>query len=103
MLSLLCEETYDLAAILTASQKSRAALIQALRTHNMYPPGSYIEEIANAILEMVKPGGNTSAEFVFSRKKDMFGVQEEEISDDDDDDDDSDDDDSGLGVDDLPR
>lgn len=98
MLSLLCEETYDLNEIRAAAKKSRAALIQALRTHNMYPPGSYTDEIASAILEMFAPGGNTSAELFFEEKE-YFGAMEEEMADEDEDD--SDDDDSGMDVDDL--
>ena len=97
MLSLLCEETYDLAKIQTAAQKSRVALIQALRTHNMYPPGSYTEEIASAILDMLEPGGNTSAELFFEEKE-LFSEVDEDMADDDEE---SEDDDSGLDVDDL--
>ena len=52
MLSLLCEESYDVTTIKTAMDKDRNALIQALRTHNMYPPGIYTERIADAITAM---------------------------------------------------
>lgn len=97
MLSLLCEETYDLEMITTAAQRSRIALVQSLRTHNMYPPGSYTEEIAKNIIEMLAPGGNTSAELFFE-EKDMFSAIDEETSSDADE---SEDDDSGLDVDEL--
>lgn len=97
MLSLLCEETYDLETIQAAIQKSRSALIQALRTHNMYPPGSYTEQIANAIVEMFEPGANTSAELFFEEKE-LFSAMDEEILSDADE---SEDDDSELDVDDL--
>ena len=71
MLSLLCEETYDAAMIKAAMEKDRNALIQALRTHNMYPPGTYTERIADAIVEMFQPGANSSAELFFE-ERDMF-------------------------------
>jgi hypothetical protein len=80
MLSLLCEETYDAETIKTAMQKNRSALVQALRTHNMYPPGSYTEQIADAIVEMFQPGANTSAELFFEEKE-MFSAMDEEIID----------------------
>jgi hypothetical protein len=97
MLSLLCEETYGLDTIKVAMEKSRNTLIQALRTHNMYPPGNYTEQIADAIVEMFEPGANTSAELFFEEKE-LFNSMDEEIVEDGDE---SDDDDSGLDVDDL--
>jgi hypothetical protein len=97
MLSLLCEETYDLEMIKAAAQKSRIALVQSLRTHNMYPPGIYTEEIAGNIVDMLAPGGNTSAELFFE-EKDMFSAIDEETTDDADE---SDDDDSSMDVDEL--
>lgn len=97
MLSLLCEETYDLEAIKAAKQKSQSALIQALRTHNMYPPGAYTEQIADAIVGMFEPGANTSAELFFEEKE-LFNTMEEEVAEDAEE---KEDDDSGMGVDDL--
>ncbi|MEE4113660.1 MAG: hypothetical protein V2I40_12660 [Desulfobacteraceae bacterium] len=97
MLSLLCEETYDAAAIKAAMEKDRNALIQALRTHNMYPPGTYTERIADAIVEMFQPGANASAELFFE-ERDMFEpVVASVVSEPDDDDDE----DNGIEVDDL--
>lgn len=91
MLSLLCEETYDAQAIKSAMDKDRNSLIQALRTHNMYPPGAYTERIADAIIEMFRPGANSSAELFFEERElfEVFDAPEEEAveaSDDDDDD-----------------
>ena len=86
MLSLLCEETYDVNAVKAAMEKDRNALIQALRTNNMYPPGVYTDRIANAIVDMFQPGANASAELFFE-ERDMFDpVEEEEANDSDDDD-----------------
>ena len=96
MLSLLCEETYEAEAIKAAMGKDQSALIQALRTHNMYPPGVYTERIAQAIVEMFQPGANTSAELFFEERE-MFEDAETEEADASDDDDDE----NGMDVDDL--
>ncbi|MBC2742446.1 MAG: hypothetical protein HGJ93_05185 [Desulfosarcina sp.] len=95
-LSLLCEETYDAKAIKTAMEKDRNTLIQALRTHNMYPPGAYTERIADAIIEMFQPGANTSAELFFEEREMFDPMDEETINESDDDDDDT-----GMEVDEL--
>lgn len=96
MLSLLCEETYDAIAIKTAMARDRNALIQALRTNNMYPPGVYTERIADAIIEMFQPDGNASAELFFEERE-LFDAAQEAISDDAEDEDD----DEEMDVDDL--
>ena len=97
MLSLLCEETYDALLIKAAMEKDRNALIQALRTHNMYPPGTYTERIADAIVEMLQPGANLSAELFFE-ERDMFEPVVEPVVGEPDDDEDED---AGIEVDDL--
>jgi len=99
MLSLLCEETYDALSIKAAMEKDRNTLIQALRTHNMYPPGAYTERIADAIIEMFQPGANSSAELFFE-ERDMFEPVVESVVNEPDDDED-DDEDTGIEVDDL--
>lgn len=101
MLSLLCEESYDADAIKNAMEKDRNTLIQALRTHNMYPPGVYTERIADAIVEMFQPGANTSAELFFEEREMFEAFSEETVDKPDDDDEDDGDDDAGMGVDDL--
>lgn len=93
MLSLLCEETYETKTIKTAMEKDRNALIQALRTHNMYPPGIYTERIADAIVEMFQPGANNSAELFFEEREMFESVEEEPVAEAADD--------SVVGVDDL--
>jgi hypothetical protein len=97
MLSLLCEETYDAMAIKSAMKKDRNALIHALRTHNMYPPGVYTERIADAIVEMFQPGANSSAELFFE-ERDLFDPEVEDEANAPDDDEDED---AGVEVDDL--
>jgi len=98
MLSLLCEETYDAAVIKAAMDKDQSALIQALRTNNMYPPGVYTERIAAAITEMFQPGANASAELFFE-ERDMFEAVDIEPMEDSEGDDD--DEEAGMDVDDL--
>jgi hypothetical protein len=97
MLSLLCEETYDALSIKAAMEKDRNTLIQALRTHNMYPPGAYTERIADAIIEMFQPGANSSAELFFE-ERDLFDPLVEAVVNEPDDDEDED---TGIEVDDL--
>jgi len=97
MLSLLCEETYEAAAIKTAMDRDQSALIQALRTNNMYPPGAYTERIAQAIVEMFQPGANPSAELFFE-ERDMFEEAKAETVDASDGDDSEK---TGMGVDEL--
>ena len=84
ILSLLCEESYDADTVKAAMEKDRNALIQALRTHNMYPPGIYTERIADTVTEMFQPDGATSTELLFEERE-MFENVEEEIIDDTDD------------------
>lgn len=99
MLSLLCEETYDARAIKSAMDKDRNTLIQALRTHNMYPPGAYTERIADAIIEMFQPGANASAELFFEERElfEAFDTADEEAVEASDDDEK----DAAMDVDDL--
>jgi hypothetical protein len=97
MLSLLCEETYDAITIKAAMEKDRNTLIQALRTHNMYPPCAYTERIADAIIDMFQPGANSSAELFFE-ERDMFDPVVESVVNEPDDDEDED---TGIEVDDL--
>ena len=96
MLSLLCEETYDAETIKNAMQKDRNALIQALRTHNMYPPGMYTERIADAIFAMFQPDANPSAELFFEERE-MFDPLDEEVMNESDEDDET----TGMDVNEL--
>jgi hypothetical protein len=97
MLSLLCEETFDAAAIRAAMDKDHHTLIQALRTNNMYPPGVYSDRIASAIVDMFQPGANPSAELFFEEREMFDPVEETETDNADVDDEDK----SGMDVDEL--
>lgn len=64
-LSLLCEEAYDFKKIKSAIADGKDALILALRTKNMYPPGIYAEKIAMAVAELYKSKEKDSVELLF--------------------------------------
>ncbi|UCD78521.1 MAG: hypothetical protein JSW26_24420 [Desulfobacterales bacterium] len=64
-LSLLCEEAYDYRTIKSAVSTGKEALIAALRTNNMYPPGIYAEQIAAAVIALHKSADQDSVELFF--------------------------------------
>jgi len=64
-LSLLCEEAYDYRIIQSAISTGKDALIAALRTNNMYPPGIYAEQIAAAIVDLNASTERESVELFF--------------------------------------
>ena len=65
MLSLLCEEAYDYQTIKSAISAGKDELIAALRTNNMYPPGIYANQIADAVIAMQKSKEQESVELFF--------------------------------------
>jgi len=65
MLSLLCEEAYDYKTIKSAISAGKDELIDALRTNNMYPPGIYAQQIADAVVELHKSQNQESVELFF--------------------------------------
>jgi hypothetical protein len=77
MMSLLCEETYDQDDIAIAVKNGRQAVIDAIRTNNMYPPTIFAEPIAKAIEGLLGEGGNSSAELFFDDKE--FFIKETEV------------------------
>jgi len=64
-LSLLCEEAYDYQTIKPAISAGKDELIAALRTNNMYPPGIYAEQIADAVIELNRSKDRESVELLF--------------------------------------
>jgi hypothetical protein len=64
-LSLLCEEAYDFRVIKSAAKTGKDELISALRTKNLYPPGSYALKIADAVVELAKSKDKVSVELFF--------------------------------------
>ena len=64
-LSLLCEEAYDYKTIKSAISIGKDELIAALRTNNMYPPGIYANQIADAVIDIHKSKDQESVELFF--------------------------------------
>ena len=54
MLSLLCEQTYDIKGIKSAVSKGKDAVVSTIRTSNMYPAGVYAEKIADSVIALYK-------------------------------------------------
>lgn len=69
MMSLLCEETYSQQDIKAAIQEGHLAVVDVIRTNNMYPPTVFAEPIAKAIESIFAKGGNPSAELFFDDKE----------------------------------
>ena len=64
-MSLLCEESYDKKAVKSAMGMGRDSLIAALRTKNLYPPGTYAGQIAEKVMELYATKGKSSDEIIF--------------------------------------
>ena len=68
MLSLLCEEAYDYKSIKSAISAGKDELIATLRTNNLYPPGIYAVQIADAVIDLTKSKKQESVELFFDDK-----------------------------------
>ncbi len=64
--TLLCEETYEDEIVKAAVAKGKDALIQALRTQNLFPIGIYSESIAEAVIKFYETGDDQPVELVFN-------------------------------------
>jgi hypothetical protein len=78
-LSPLCEESYDITVIAAAASGGKSALIAALRTKNMYPPGLYAEKIADKVTELLGDGEKQAAELLFDDIELLNREREREI------------------------
>jgi non-ribosomal peptide synthetase component F len=65
LMSLLCEERFDVAVLETALANGREGLIAALRTRNLYPPKAYAEKIADAVQELLNNTDEDAIELFF--------------------------------------
>ena len=65
LMSLLCEERFDVAALEGALANGREALIAALRTRNLYPPKAYAEKIADAVQALLNNADEDAIELFF--------------------------------------
>jgi hypothetical protein len=66
--SFLYKETYDSGVIESAISEGKDALISILRTPNMFPIESYINEMAKSVIDLYGPEHNLSVELVFDDK-----------------------------------
>lgn len=64
-MSLLCEESYDFETIESAVKAGKEALINALRTPNMYPAKAYAEQIADSVVALQSSSDQNSTELYF--------------------------------------
>ncbi len=85
MMSLLCEESYPQDAMAAAVKEGHQAVVDAIRTNNMYPPTVFAGPIASAIEGLFEEGGNLSAELFFDDKelfaKEVEAAEEESEND----------------------
>ena len=61
----LCEESYDIQLIVDALKDGPAALVNAIRTRNLYPPGLYATRIALAVAALITSEDETATELYF--------------------------------------
>jgi len=69
ILSLLCEETYEEEIVKAAIGEGPEALMEALRTRNMYPPSAFAHKIADAVITMYGMAGEQSMDIFFDDKE----------------------------------
>ena len=65
ILSPLCEEKYQIKTIEAAAKEGKEALMVALRTKNMYPPGLYAEKIADTVTVFLNESDQDKTELLF--------------------------------------
>ena len=63
--SFLCEEKFEDETVKSAIEKGQDALIQTLRTQNLFPLGIYAKEIAAAVKKMYESGDDQPVELLF--------------------------------------
>ena len=69
ILSLLCEETHDEKRIRAAIRKGREALIAAIRTNNLYPPGIYADKIADTVKNLYAAKAKATEDLFFDDRE----------------------------------
>ena len=83
MFSFLCEETFDDESVKSAIAKGEDALIETLRTKNLFPIGIYAKEVAAAVVKMYESGNDQSVELLFDDHDLLKEEQEEPAVEDD--------------------
>ena len=88
IMSLLCEEAYATKAVKAAMGEGKTALAGVLRTKNLYPPENFINQIADAVINMFENKSDEIIEIQFddlelmaSEKEADEEIEEEEIDD----------------------
>ncbi|MDX2501393.1 MAG: hypothetical protein QNL14_12940 [Deltaproteobacteria bacterium] len=66
--SLLCEQTYNSNEVKSASSSGREDLIILLRNQHFFPIGTYMEKIADVVMEMYASKGDEHEELIFDDK-----------------------------------
>jgi hypothetical protein len=61
----LYEEIYESSVIVNAIDKGVNALIDALRTYSLFPIASHAHQIAESVMAIYGPGGDTAIELIF--------------------------------------
>lgn len=75
ILSLLCEETYEEDVVKACIGKGTKALIEGLRTRNMYPPRTFAQKIADMVVKLYDAEGEQSMDIFFDDKE-FFEIDE---------------------------
>ncbi len=63
--TLLCIETYEGSAIKKAISQGKDALVDVLRTDNLYPIGTFAGVIADSVIEIYDKNNSASKELLF--------------------------------------
>ena len=63
--SFLCEETYESEIILSSISKGMNALVEILRTHNIFPIEPYSTKIAESVMALYNSSEDGSVELFF--------------------------------------
>ena len=66
--SLLCEQTYGATEVKSASSAGKDDLILLLRNQHFFPVGTYMDKIADVVLEMYTAKGEQHEDLVFDDK-----------------------------------
>ena len=70
VMSLMCEVTYPIKDIKSAISNSKDSLVSLLRTKNFFPPYLWINNIADAVADLIDDKKEQSVEILFDDKKD---------------------------------
>ena len=65
LMTLVCEENYQIKSIKTGALKGPDALISVLRTPNFYPAGVYAKKIAESLIDFFQTKSTEPIEIVF--------------------------------------